>query len=402
MADVTLNSAVRSNLRTLQSTTTLMNQTEERLSTGKKVNSALDNPSSFFTAQALDRRASDLNGLLDSVSNSVKALEAADNGIKAITDVVEGLKSTARSALQSPSAIETKSAMSTVSASGSVLATDLTDAAAGTGNENALDGLTLTFNNERTGAATTTAITLGAGTGEINTLKDLNAAIEQYGVQGKIDDGELVIETLNSNANQTIVGTGTAAAGELVIAGTAAGTASDLEYTKEAQDKRAAFVADYNDALEQISSLAKDASYNGVNLLNGDDLDIAFNEDGTSKLDVKGVSFDANGIGLGEIEDADFFDADSINGVIDTIDAAFSTLEAQSSKFGSQLQIVQTRETFTKDMVGTLEDGALALTGADTNEEAANLATLQTRQSLIVSALSISTSQESNVLQLLR
>jgi flagellin len=88
--------------------------------------------------------------------------------------------------------------------------------------------------------------------------------------------------------------------------------------------------------------------------------------------------------------------------VIDRIEAAMQTVEDQSAKFGSQLQIVQTREDFTKSMIGTLEDGALALTGADTNEEAANLATLQTRQSLIVSSLSISTQQESAVLQLLQ
>ena len=108
MADITLNSAVRSNLRTLQATTELMSRTEERLSTGKKVNSALDNPTNFFTAQSLERRAGDLSSLLDSVSNSVQTLEAADNGISAITDLVEQMKSTARSAQQSSSAIGTR------------------------------------------------------------------------------------------------------------------------------------------------------------------------------------------------------------------------------------------------------------------------------------------------------
>ena len=107
-------------------------------------------------------------------------------------------------------------------------------------------------------------------------------------------------------------------------------------------------------------------------------------------------------LGLSDLSDTDFLDSSSIDDVIGKLNDALNNLNSLASKFGSQLSVVQTRENFTKDMIGTLEDGALALTGADTNVEAANLATLQTRQQLIVSALSISTSQEQNVLQLLR
>lgn len=362
MADITLNSAVRSNLRTLQSTTDLMNRTEERLSTGKKVNSALDNPSSFFTSQALDRRSSDLNSLLDSVSNSVKTLEAADNGITAISKVVEGLKASARSALQSPKGTE---ATVTGSGFGTTTAADLTI--------NDVD------------------ITLGAGDTVDQVAQKINDA-EDLNVSASVVDGEL---KLTSDEDIVIAGTVT---GTGLTAATTAATVVD----QDAVDKRNAFLKDYNEALKQIDSLAKDASFNGVNLLNADDLEITFNEDGTSKLDVTGTTFDSAGLGLTELADGDFNTKTSINDTLDTIDSVFSKLEQQSSKFGSQLQIVQTRESFTKDMIGTLDDGSAALTSADTNEEAANLATLQTRQSLIVSALSISTSQEQNVLQLLR
>jgi flagellin-like hook-associated protein FlgL len=166
--------------------------------------------------------------------------------------------------------------------------------------------------------------------------------------------------------------------------------------------KRANFADDYNESMKEIDKLAKDANYNGVNLLMGDELDVIFNEDGSSKLNVKGVQFDSSGIGLAQIDQSDFYDSASINAVLDQIEASFKTVEAQSAKFGSQLQIVQTREVFTKDMIGTLDDGSSLLTSADTNEEAANLATLQTRQSLVVTSLSISTQQEAAVLQLLR
>lgn len=377
MADITLNSAVRSNLRTLQSTTDLMNRTEERLSTGKKVNSAFDNPGAFFTSQALDRRSSDLNSLLDSVSNSTKTLEAADNGIKAITKVVESLKATARQALQAPKGVEASVTGTGGDAANVTAATDLS------------------FNGQ--------AITTTAGE-SLQSIVDKINGLDGANVSASLVEGQI---KLTSDADIVIAGTVT---GTGLTAGTVDAEITDLD----AYNKRQNLVKDYNEGLDQISTLAKDASFNGVNLLQGDDLDITFNEDGTSKLDVKGTNFDFGGLGLAKLTEGvpgaagaittagAFDDKESINGVIDSLDSVFSTLESQSSKFGSQLQIVQTRQSFTKDMIGTLEDGSSALTSADTNAEAANLATLQTRQSLIVSALSISTSQEQNVLQLLR
>ena len=71
MSDIVLSAGVRSNLLQLQQTSNLITQTQTRLSTGKKVNSALDNAINFFTAQGLDNRANDLNGLLDSMSNAI-------------------------------------------------------------------------------------------------------------------------------------------------------------------------------------------------------------------------------------------------------------------------------------------------------------------------------------------
>src|SRR5690606_21512583 len=95
--------AVRSNLLSLQSTAASMAKTQERLATGLKVNSALDNPSSFFTASALNSRAGDMASLLDSMSSGIKTIEAADNGLKSITKTVESMQSTLRQARQDKS-----------------------------------------------------------------------------------------------------------------------------------------------------------------------------------------------------------------------------------------------------------------------------------------------------------
>ncbi|MDP3315773.1 MAG: hypothetical protein Q8M47_06860, partial [Devosia sp.] len=79
MSDISLSKAVRSNLLSLQSTAASMAMTQERLATGLKVNSALDNPTNFFTASALNSRAGDMANLLYSMSSGIKTIEAADN-----------------------------------------------------------------------------------------------------------------------------------------------------------------------------------------------------------------------------------------------------------------------------------------------------------------------------------
>ena len=98
MADISLTASMRSNLLSLQNTQSLMDVTQERLSTGKKVNSALENPSSFYTAQSLTNRANDLSGLLDSMGQGVQTIKAANEGIEAITTFVQQAKSVANQA----------------------------------------------------------------------------------------------------------------------------------------------------------------------------------------------------------------------------------------------------------------------------------------------------------------
>lgn len=97
-SDVVLTAALRNNLLSLQSTQNLIDTTQLRLATGLKVNSALDSPSNFFAAQSLDNRASDLSRLLDGVGQSIRTIEAADNGITALTNLVEQAQSISSSA----------------------------------------------------------------------------------------------------------------------------------------------------------------------------------------------------------------------------------------------------------------------------------------------------------------
>lgn len=99
MSNISLTASMRSNLLSLQGTANLMSQTQERLASGKKVNSAIDNPSAYYTAQSLNNRASDLSNLLDSMGQAISTIKAADEGIEAITSFVEQAKAVATSAL---------------------------------------------------------------------------------------------------------------------------------------------------------------------------------------------------------------------------------------------------------------------------------------------------------------
>src|SRR5262249_39749422 len=102
-SDIVLSAGVRQNLLALQNTARLMGTTQNRLATGKAVNTALDNPVNFFTAAGLQSRAGDMNALLDAMGNGVKTLEAADNGLTSITKTIESMKSTLQQARQDKS-----------------------------------------------------------------------------------------------------------------------------------------------------------------------------------------------------------------------------------------------------------------------------------------------------------
>ena len=112
MADITLTAGVRQNLLSLQNTANLMALTQNRLATGKKVNSALDNPISFFTSQSLNDRASDLSSLLDSISNATQTLQAANNGLTSLTKLVQSAQAIAQQA--QTSAVTTATVTGTV------------------------------------------------------------------------------------------------------------------------------------------------------------------------------------------------------------------------------------------------------------------------------------------------
>src|ERR1700749_3037101 len=118
MTGIVLSAAVRQNLLSLQSTAALLATTQNDLSTGNKVNSALDNPTSYFTAAALNDRAGDISNLLDGIGNGVQVLQAANTGITSLQSLVASAQSVANQVLQSPVGYSTKSSVTTTAVSG--------------------------------------------------------------------------------------------------------------------------------------------------------------------------------------------------------------------------------------------------------------------------------------------
>src|SRR5207344_2614535 len=164
LSNITLSAAVRQNLLSLQGTAELLATTQGRLATGKKVNSALDNPTNFFTAAGLDNRANDISNLLDSIGNGVQVLQAANTGITSLQKLVDTAKSIANQVLQAPAGYTTKANVTTKAPTGTPvqatpgLDTDLTNAGA-----NSLQGQALTFKTSTGTLSLTISNVAGAG-----------------------------------------------------------------------------------------------------------------------------------------------------------------------------------------------------------------------------------------------
>ena len=392
---IVLSASVRQNLLSLQSTADLLSTTQNRLATGNKVNSALDNPTNFFTAQGLNNRASDINNLLDSIGNGVQVLQAANTGITSLQKLVDTAKSIANQVLQAPAGYTTKSSVTSGAIAGGTAANLL-----GTG---LVQGDTLTI--AATGGGTATSITFGTGGAEVDTLTELNTALAANNLQASVNDttGAITITTTNDKASATVGALGGTAIGAGKAFLPASTTVVAAVADAASQTIRSSLVKQYNDIITQITTTAQDASFNGINLLNGDDLKLTFNETGKSTLSIKGVTFNAAGLGLASLTSGtDFLDNSSANAALVKLSAASTVLRTQASSLGSNLSVVQIRQDFNKNLINVLQTGSSNLTLADTNEEAANSQALSTRQSIAVSALALANQSQQSVLQLLR
>jgi len=208
--------------------------------------------------------------------------------------------------------------------------------------------------------------------------------------------GHLVLTSNSSPTGFTIADNATAEALGLTTSGS-------NNVVSGSSATRTTLQGNYNGLLTQISQLAADSGYNGVNLLTGDNLTIDFNSTATSVLTIQGVSFDAAGLGLSAVSGsgATSFQADAtLTNVISSLNSAIANVQAQTETFGTNSSTISTRQTFEASMINTLQTGASNLVVADQNQESADLLTEQTQQQLEISALSIANQANQSVLKL--
>lgn len=352
---IALSAGMRSNLVSLQKSSKLLGTTQERLASGRKVNSAVDNPTNFFAASNLNDRASLLEARLDGMGQAVSTLKAADTGITSMRGIISAMKGVVDEALSSSDSadranlgkqfnellVQMKSFADDSSYKGvNLLKSDQADRTSG-GTETLLVQFNETFGESQ---LSITGINIQGATGgvvtdasgEIANASDItgsrtvgtNTVSQSYAITLNIDGTGLVSGGTGA-ANAAVVGiraadiTGTASAGQL-----ADGTSHTLSFVDGDT---------YQTNLQQM------------------------------------------------VQDLESFD----NALINT-----------AKQLSQNVNIVSLRQDFTTDMINTLEEGADKLTLADLNEEGANLLALQTSQQLGIQSLSLASQSQQAVLNL--
>ena len=198
--DIVLTAGIRQNLLSLQNTAALQQTTQQRLATGKKVNSALDNAVNYFTAGSLNSRARELSSLLDAMTNGINTLKATDNGLSSITTTIQQMQATVTQARQDASwqsssfSLDTTTigtvALKTISFSGGLVGA--TPVSVNLNDQETLTGATTGFGSTSTGTGT-------AGTSGTLTIQaaDINGGVA---VTVSVNSGD-VVSTVAANIN---------------------------------------------------------------------------------------------------------------------------------------------------------------------------------------------------------
>jgi flagellin len=465
MSSVSLPSSVRTNLAALKLTSTDLSTTTDRLSTGKKVASAIDNPTNYFAAENYTSRADALSSRLDGMSEATEMINAADNGITSIKSYLSQMKGIVNNALSNTDSSE----RTAYGKQFNELIVQVQDIA----KDSSYGGINLINGNA------STTVQFGENIGDSTlTLQGFNVSAASGSLDSNGEIGSSAIADSSGNAyaltidinGSDIVGIRSAAKG--VSSGNEADYATDF-YNYIADIDASTTTADIkalladsgflrsisgvlskatgsavtaskssSDAtinvsyLSTIYSVSSDASsnlsadFNTLNtILNATPVEIFKDDVGSTvwnatisllvadATNINGASLSAiqnsvttlqpliSGHGAGNNWSVDWSGANyqtDLTDVIGQIEDVESTLQTQSSKLANNLAIITQREDYTNQSIDILNNGADDLTLANLNEEGANLLSLQTSQSLAVQALSLSSSSAANVLSIIR
>lgn len=340
MAEVTLSAGIRSNLVSLQNTNKLLNRTQERLSTGKAVNSAIDNPQNFFAASNLNDRSAQLDARLDGMGQAVSTLQSADNALTNMRGIVSALKAVVDEALSQADSTDRV-------ASGkqfNELLVQLSQLAKDSGYQ----GVNLLRSSEST---------MTAGGTETLTVQ----------FHERFNESTLEIRGVNvSSAEDVTVDPN----GEITTASRMSGAGGQ------------AWTVSFNNA-DQTSSQA-------IGIRSAE----ITTDPQTSGISAAGTSAQISWV------DGSYY-RDNLKELTSELDDYDQALVNTAKAISQNVNIVTLRQDFTTDLINILREGSDKLTLADLNEEGANLLALQTAQQLGTQSLAIASQANQAVLSLL-
>ncbi len=493
--NVALTATLRNQLLAIQKTARQVDIASGRLASGKKVNSALDDPNNFFASTALQSEASDFGRLLDGLGQNIEVLRQAQNGLSTIENLLELAESISNEAIiaaggpssnfgvplpqqildEIPDAYWQLDDINGSNNQGSIVGVDAPAGAGvtfgqppiyeGGGTSARFDGsagavisvpdsndinldpvpfrtVELTFNADEVTSrqvlyeegATVNSVGIYIDNGRIYTETRDAGDFGPFGISAPIEAGEtyhvsFVIDSASNEfrgyLNGDVIGTGTingplaAHSGDIGIGGARgglwfhdgpngssgfnfSGLISDValynrvlnddvirSHADATQDLEIqGFENDLNEALRQIELLALDSSYRGTNLLNGDSIVSVFNPDKSSTYTTQGDDFTIDGLNLEGVQ------LDSVSSAQDTlirIRSAIDRVRDYQRTFATDVNVISTREDFTRGKINTNLAGSDKLVLANLDEESAKLLTAQTRQSIQFSGLASTT-----------
>ncbi len=393
VSDISLTSGMRANLLNLQSTVNLINRTQTRLTTGKKVNSAIDDPTNYFTARDHLNRASDLASRKDGMGEAIQTFRASTAGIDGITSLLEaakGLTASARSA--------NTVGRSTLAAQFDIILAQIDTLASDSGYKgiNLLTGgnLTVDFNEDGSNQLIVTGFDASSG---------------GLGINAALTEGTTSTTTNNNPAPDwadllpepggPLVG-GPYTSGQSFLSPPGDLNAFqkamiDMDPTKfRLVDSTSGGIA----IVTGTSGFSATATVTSGAFTSGDSLTLEYYSDAGVNQTTGApnpVTTTTTTPGSNTWETTGGIDAS-----LTEVQNAMNALRSQSAGLSASLGIVTTREDFTNEMINTLQSGADNLTLADMNQEGANMLMLQTKQSLGTTALSLASQAAQSVLRL--
>mgnify|MGYP001160034030 CR=1 FL=1 len=395
MSDITLSAAVRSSLLSLSKTTTLIERTQNRLSSGLRVASAIDDPVSFFQAKGLNDRVQTLNEKKDDVDQAVSRVTAALDGINGVDTIIRQMKGVANSM---------KSATNAQIASLISQFNDLRGQVDQLANDTSFQGVSL---------INSTATTL--------TVEFSDRTASTLTVQGvSVKSSALAISAVSTAANIVAIGTGgnTLNTAGSVLSFTFSSASSVTLFHAATETSALSLTIAGNTDLTVASGGTKNVTYGGetlsVFIASGG---ATFSASKLTKLQVVSATTASAVVAGGayivltaalvvgdvaaQTESLSLFNnTTGINDIVDSIDTAITTLTTNAQTLGTNVSLLQARLDFTENYVNTLEEASGKLTLADINEEGANLLSLQTRQQLGITALAFAGQSEQGILTL--